>query len=235
MPESHTRPNKRPSPAQQASSMTPTANSGIFTIADLLGSPTPTLSSAGSSHIDVPTSLFGAPHSHADSNVFSSDELARLPVFNSITLPRWPTVDDITGQASFHNVGHAGQYYYTSHLSPQPQPQVYQDDYSLKTPFAGYPTVSPDQNPHPQVLRQAPRSPASTTMSDVSLQSQGNSSEMFHSSDGTAVGGELWASVTGGFECVVFCVRHKETDACISYSLDVWNGYLASFDANPFG
>ncbi|KAF4591027.1 hypothetical protein EYR40_009625 [Pleurotus pulmonarius] len=213
-PESNTRSNKRPPPVQQSSHMTPTTDGGIFTIADLLGSPTPTLSSAGSSHIDVPAPLFGTPqsHSHADFNVFSSDELARLPVFNSITLPRWPTSDDINRQALSHNVEHAGQYSSTSDLIPQPQPQGYQVEYSLETPSTLYPplTISLDEPPNPQ----APRSLASTTMPGVSLQNQ--TKEPFHLFDGTVGEGDIWAPVAGGFD------------------LDVWNGYLASFDTNPF-
>ncbi|KDQ25973.1 hypothetical protein PLEOSDRAFT_1106857 [Pleurotus ostreatus PC15] len=216
-PESNTRSNKRPPPAQQASYTTPVTDDGIFTIADLLGSPTPTLSSAENSHIDVPTPLFGTPqtHSHADSNVFSSDELARLPVFNSITLPRWLTSDAVTGQVP----SHAGQYSYASHLSSQPRPQVYQDEYFLNTPVAAYPAlaVSPDETPNSQALRQASRPMMPTTVYDISPQNQAKvASEPFHLFDGTAGGGELWASAIGGFD------------------LDVWNGYLASFDANPF-
>ncbi|KAF9491781.1 hypothetical protein BDN71DRAFT_1497859 [Pleurotus eryngii] len=220
-PESNTRSNKRPSPAQQASYTTPVTDDSIFTIADLLGPPTPTISSAESSHIDVPTPLFGTPqpHSHADSNVFSSDELARLPVFNSITLPRWLTSDAITGQVPSPDVGHAGQSSYASHLSSQPRPQVYQDEYFLNTPVAAYPTlaVSPDETLNSQGPRQAPRPMISTTMHDISPQNQAKvASESFHLFDGTAGDGELWASAVGGFD------------------LDVWNGYLASFDANPF-
>ncbi|KAL4256689.1 ABC-transporter-regulating transcription factor-like protein [Pleurotus pulmonarius] len=213
-PESNTRSNKRPPPVQQSSHMTPTTDGGIFTIADLLGSPAPTLSSSGSSHIDAPAPLFGTPqsHSHADSNVFSSDELARLPVFNSITRPRWPTSDDINRQALSHNVEHAGRYSSTSNLIPQPQPQGYQVEYSLETPSTLYPplTISLDEPPNPQ----APRSLASTTMPGVSLQNQ--TKEPFHLFDGTIGEGDIWGPVAGGFD------------------LDVWNGYLASFDTNPF-